>query len=239
MSYNGKVNSKEEEKKLNERYRPVYSIVLIILLILVSIAYASLAVTIGVKFNKETIVDSGHDGPDEPSNSNVPENPEEPDKPDKPVEPEEPPKPKPPVIPIQKLNWKIEFENIEVKDGSVAPIVDATIDDTKTGIYYEVLLNGPGEYYSFTADIVNSGTMNAKIYDIIDNGITDRQREFLDYEITYADGTEISRNDELLAKQSKKVNVLIAFKDEDLVASSLPETEQLLDLSFRIVYVEK
>ena len=81
--------------------------------------------------------------------------------------------------------------------------------------------------------------MNAKIYDIIDNGITDRQREFLDYEITYADGTEISRNDELLAKQSKKVKVLIAFKDEDLVASSLPETEQLLDLSFRIVYVEK
>lgn len=80
--------------------------------------------------------------------------------------------------------------------------------------------------------------MDAKIYNIIEKGITSIQEKFLDYQITYVDGTEISIDDTLLAKQTKTINVLIKFK-EDLNATDLPSIEQDLNLSYRIIYIEK
>lgn len=42
MKVRSKVSSKNEEKKKNNHIRPVYSLIFIIMLVLVSIAYASL-----------------------------------------------------------------------------------------------------------------------------------------------------------------------------------------------------
>lgn len=230
MKVRSKVSSKNEEKKKNNHIRPVYSLIFIIMLVLVSIAYASLAISLGVRVNKEEsepvineITSNRSNKPNTPSSVNKKSN-----KP--PVIPE--------VVPRKDLNWKIEFQNINVQEGSVQPIKEATIDETKTGIAYEVLLNEPGDYYSFQADIVNSGTVDAKIYNIIEKGITSIQERFLDYQITYADGTNISIDDTLLAKQTKTINVLIKFK-EDLNATDLPSIEQDLNLSYRIIYIEK
>ena len=123
-----KVKSKNIEKRNNNIVRPIYFLMFIGVLVFLTIAYASLAVMLGIKIN----------GPKQ----------------------------------IETLNWRIEWDNIQEHDGSVVPIQKATIDeDTKTEITYEVELPSPGTYYSFDADMVNRGTMDAKISDIIEKGL--------------------------------------------------------------------
>lgn len=189
-----KVKSKETERKENNAARPIYFIVFIAMIILLSIAYASLAVNLGVKING--------------------------------------------IKEVESLNWDIRFNNLRIMDGSVAPINAAKIDKTETKITYEVSLTGPGDYYSFKADIVNRGSIDAKISEIINQGITDRQKRYLEYSVLYEDGKSINVNDTLLAGETKTVTVLVRFL-EDLNAEDLPSTAQTLDLSYQIIYVEK
>ena len=244
------MKSKSEKKEKN-----LYTIVFIVLLILVSIAYASLVDSLGAKVTKG--------GPDEYIKQDPIPTPEptpiEPDTPEPvtPVNPKpkptptptptpDPDPPKPPIIdpirpPVEPsdIDWIIEFDNIKEVSGSVTPISPATIDSTKLNINFDILLKTPGEYYSFTADIVNSGSVDAKIYQIVETGLTARQRKFLKFEVKYADGTEIKPNDTLLHGEKKKIKVTVKFKDDDITAADLPTTRQVLNLSYKITYIEK
>lgn len=194
MNNKSRVKSKETEKVSNNAVRPIYFITFIVVLILLTIAYASLAVNLGIKVNGAKKVDA--------------------------------------------LNWNIQFENLQVVDGSVNPIKAASIDESKTGIEYEIVLNTLGDFYSFTTDIANTGTMNAKIYDIIEKTITEEQRNYIEYYVRYTNGDEIKKEDTLDASEKKNVTVMVKFKD-DLEKEDLPNESTNLDLSYRIVYVEK
>jgi hypothetical protein len=63
--------------------------------------------------------------------------------------------------------WDVHFENIIVTPESVAigtGDTAATIDPTNNcKIDFEVTLSLPGDFYEFTADIVNAGTIDAMI----------------------------------------------------------------------------
>lgn len=194
-----KVKSKGTEELGNRVSRPVYFTIFIVVLILVSIAYATLAVNLGIKVMGVDVTG---------------------------------------VKPIETVNWKIEFDNIRVIDGSINPIMGATIDETKTGIDYSVQLRTPGEFYSFKVDIVNSGSKDAKIYEIVDNGITSSQRNFLEYSVRYSDGSIPKVDDTLTAGETKTLLVTIRFK-ENLEISDLPSSAQNINCSYRMVYVEK
>ena len=189
-----KVKTKEIERKENNITRPIYFITFIVMIVLLSIAYASLAVNLGVKING--------------------------------------------TKKVEDLNWDIRFHNLRVLDGSVTPISPAKIDETETKVTYEVSLKGPGDYYIFNVDIVNRGTIDAKIHEIIDQGINDRQKRYLEYSVTYEDGTPIKIDDTLLKGETKTVTVLLRFL-EDLNAEDLPAYPEKLDLLYQIIYVEK
>lgn len=194
MNDKSRVKSKELEKMGNNAFRPVYFIVFIVSLLLLTIAYASLAVNFGIKVNGAKKVEA--------------------------------------------LNWNIQFENLNVIDGSVKAIKDAEIDESKTGIEYEIALNTLGEFYSFTTDIVNTGTIDAKIYDIIEKTITEEQRKYIDYYIKYTNGEEIKKEDTLDASEKKNITVMVKFKN-DLEKKDLPKERTTLDLAYKIVYIEK
>ncbi len=189
-----KVRSKDVEKKDNNIARPIYFTIFITMLILISIAYASLAINFGIKVNG--------------------------------------------VQEIEDVNWDIHFENIKVTNGSVRAIKPATIDKSKTGVNYSVNLSLPGEFYSFKVDIVNDGDVDAKIYEIIEKSITNRQKQFIDYEVKYINGAAPKKEDVIEAGRSKTLFVKVKFKD-NITAADLPGTAQRLDLSYNIVYVEK
>ena len=263
-----KVNDKEKEERENNVTRPIYSIVFIVTLILLSIAYAYLAIGID---KKQHAVSPGHESnsnsnvisnsnlpsnkpsnepsnsnSNEPSNSNSNEpsnsNSNEPSNSNSNSNPTPPPSnsnsnPIPPT-PIEKPEWKIIFDNIVVGEGSVEPISYPTIDGKKTSVSYEVSLAVPGEYFTFNVDMVNKGEIDAKIYDIIEQGLTSRQKQYLDYTIKYQNGNTIARGDSLLAGQRKTVTVWLKFKD-DIEKEDLPDTDQTLSLKYQVLYVEK
>lgn len=194
MNDKSRVKSKELEKMGNNAFRPIYFIVFIVMLIVLTMAYASLAVNLGIKVNGAKKVDA--------------------------------------------LNWNIQFENIQKDEDSVTAIKEAKIDESKTGIEYEIALNTLGDFYSFSVDIANTGTMDAKIYDIIEKTITDEQRNYIEYYVRYTNGDEIKKDDTLDAGEKKNVTVMVRFR-EDLEKEDLPVNSTDLDLSYKIVYIEK
>ena len=228
-SLNSTQSTKDLEKILNEnnRYRPAYSFGFIVVLILLSIAYASLAYNIGVKMNPAEV--KGVEDPGCTENCDTPP-------------------PPPPYIPPRELRWQIEFDNVQELPGSITP--DKTtfnITDEKiaigsggcskdyintSGNYYKTV------YYKFTVDIVNKGEMDAKIYNIVKTQLTSAQSKYLKYIVTYADGTEIKVDDVLNVNDRRTVSVLVEF-DEDLVKEDLPEDAVQLTLEYKIQYVEK
>ena len=229
------MNNKKEASK-NNRNRFVYSFLFIFILILVSIMYASLAINIGTKVKIPKIIEPT----DKPVNI-MPQTGEE----SAPITKRsrkrtkvDPVTPVVPVIEPDDINWKIEFDNVKIDNGSVRAVKDATIDSSKTEITYEVIMTEPGQFYSFKVDILNKGNVDAKLYNIIESGMTDEQKRFLKYSVTYDDGTEIKVGDALNKNNKKQLKVYLQFK-EDVNPDDLPDGGELITLSYKLEYVQK
>ena len=87
---------------------------------------------------------------------------------------------------ISKVGWLVHFKNIQVTEGSFlneggnsAVIVDA--DDTK--VTYSVTLKNPGQFYEFTVDIVNDGTLDAKLNARSETGTDITDLPFVSYSV--------------------------------------------------------
>ena len=74
---------------------------------------------------------------------------------------------------IANNTWDIHFANLIVNPGSVEATTPAAIDqnDTTT-ISSAVKLNAPGDFYEFTVDIVNAGTLSGKVNVVSIDGIS-------------------------------------------------------------------
>ena len=224
---NNKVNDRNIEKKENDVKRPIYVLFYILILVLVSIAYASLAINYGVKTNIPNIIEPDNTPKPTPEKKEIPTS-----------TPTPAPEPIPVIIP-DNVDWKIQFENIVIKDGSINAVSPATISSSKTEVNYEVILSEPGDYYGFDVNVANHGNVDAKIYNIIEKTISERQMKYLNYIVSYKDGTEIKVGDSLNAGETKTITVFIKFKDDDITAEDLPDTAQDLKLSYQMLYIEK
>ena len=100
---------------------------------------------------------------------------------------------------ISKAVWNIHFDNIQPTTGSITPTQAPTISND-TNIIFGLKLTEPGEFYEFSADIVNEGTIDAKINSFsILPVLTEAQKKYFNYTVTYSDGTEIKVGDALNA----------------------------------------
>ena len=138
---------------------------------------------------------------------------------------------------INKNTWDIHLENLSVTDGSVTATTPAAIDSNKTTVNFTVKLTQPGDYYEFTVDEVNAGTIDGMISSIVKTGLTESQAKYLDYTVNYSDGTAVSEKQLLAANQTETIKVRVAFK-KDLTASDLPTTDTTLNLSFSLNYIQ-
>ena len=190
-----KVKTKTQENEHNNRFRALYIVLSLFLLVGVSIAYAALAVNLGIPING--------------------------------------------IKEIERPDWNIEFQNLKVVTGSVNAVRPATILDSKTDIVYSVRLNNPGEFYGFIVDVVNTGSMDAKLYDIISTKLNSTQLRYLNYSVRYIDNSEIKINDTLDSKESKTIKVIVKFKDSsELDPEDLPSNGAVLDLEYKLIYIE-
>ena len=153
---------------------------------------------------------------------------------------------------IAATSWNVYFTNIQTTNGSVTPTVAPTVSGTNTTqLNYTITLNKPGDFYEFTVDVANGGTINAKIADngISNTALTQTQDTYVNYTVTYADGTEISAGDKLakagttvnsVAQDVKTVKVRVEY-DSTITPEQLNEMGEndiTLDLTFAMTYVQ-
>ena len=138
---------------------------------------------------------------------------------------------------IEKALWDIHFENLVKTTGSETATVDAAIDSTKTLIEYTVTLPKPGDFYEFTVDMVNAGTIDAMISEVLKEGLTTDQEKYIEYSATYSDGVKLEEKDYLKSGETQNIKVRVKYRD-DINADELPTENQSLSLKFMVTYIQ-
>ena len=146
---------------------------------------------------------------------------------------------------IHGNTWDVRWdsESVKVKSGSVAAD-EPEVTETDTKVSFAVDLSLPGEYYEFTVDAVNKGTIDAMIEDI-KTTITDGEGEtatlpdYILFEVTYGDGVKIDEG-HLLAKRvdentptKETYKVRIEFDSE---AETIPSTDSRYIITYEVKY---
>ena len=137
---------------------------------------------------------------------------------------------------IDRASWNVHFENVQVTTGSVTAATPTITDNTS--VSFSASLENPGDFYEFTIDLVNSGTLNAKLDDIeVLPVLTSEQANYFQYSVTYSDETAIQKYDALDA--GTKETILVRFKYLELDDTSLyPEEDMDFDFSVSMSYIQ-
>ena len=140
---------------------------------------------------------------------------------------------------VDNATWNVYWDNVQVTSGSVtAPT--PTISN-QTTLSYEITLSQPGDFFEFTVDAVNDGSMDAMIESInstINGAAITSLPNYLNYEVTYSDGTALQTKQELLHNTTETYKVRIEY-NTDVNANDLPSTDQTLNLQFSVTYVQR
>ena len=163
---------------------------------------------------------------------------------------------------VKATSWNVYFTNVQPTNGSVsvqAANAPATSGTTTTELNYAVTLEKPGDYYEFTVDVKNGGSIDAKIAE--NNGVikaiktgtneneivdlTEEQAKLINYTVTYADDSEIKPGDKLAKNgtannaDTKTLKVRIEYKTE-ITAAELNEVNEdmTLKLLFGLIYIQ-
>ena len=159
---------------------------------------------------------------------------------------------------VKGSNWNIYWDNVNVDSGSVtgSNVVTApsTTGTTTTEVEFAVVLPEPGDYYEFTVDAVNAGSIDAMIDNngVLNKVYTDSTYteeatlpKVLKYTVTYADGRAIEEK-HLLAKKDgntptiEKYKVRVEYRnDEEINPSDLDkDNDRTYYFKFAVTYVQ-
>ena len=142
---------------------------------------------------------------------------------------------------LDAAKWGIKFENLSepVKVGTATTTGTAKIEETKSaeinGI--NVSLSTPGDKVVYTVDLVNEGTINAKIDKIEKTKLTSGQQKYLTFKVTDKNGREVSEGDILSAGETRSLTITIEFI-KDLTKEDLPTSTSTISLSYKLNFVQ-
>ncbi len=133
---------------------------------------------------------------------------------------------------VKDAKWNVHFDNFAPMTGSVSPESSPTI--TNTTVTFSARLSQPGDFYGFTIDIENEGTINADISSI---SVTPNfsNIDYIDASIKYSDNTPISNGDILAANHSRTIKVYLEYL-EGLADNLYPATDQVISVTVSIYY---
>lgn len=122
--------------------------------------------------------------------------------------------------------WNITFTNLQVKEESQKG--DINLEDNLLTV--DVTLKEEGQFYEFTIDTENKGTLDAKIEDIVLE--VNNPQNILAYTLTYEDNSPIQKDDILPSNTTKTLKIRISYpKQKDKIYDALN-----LKLSLNIKY---
>ena len=139
-------------------------------------------------------------------------------------------------------NWQVRWSNIQVNNDSNAEVITAPhLQNNNTSILFQVALNLPGDYYEFTVDAYNSGSIdamidsvNCSIYDEDDNEV---HPEFLEYTVTYDNGVELAPNQLLRSNSTATYKVRLEYST-NIDPEDLPTEEEAFRFEFGVTYIQ-
>ena len=101
--------------------------------------------------------------------------------------------------------WNINFTNLTVSEGSKK----GTINLDNNSINLDVTLSKENEFYEFTIDINNTGSLDAEITKLLID--VDNPDNILEYTVTYLNGLSIDEGDTLLSNETKTLKIRIEY----------------------------
>ena len=132
---------------------------------------------------------------------------------------------------VKASSWDIHFENVVISEGSSEAIKEAVIaNEDATLVEYEVELEKPGDFYEFTVDAVNDGTIDALVNLV---SLTGADSEYINYQVTYLNGSNINIGDALAAGVSETYKVRVEYKKD---IDNVPNEDIKLSLVFGVTY---
>ena len=134
---------------------------------------------------------------------------------------------------LSKNEWNILFDNIVVYDGSVEGSANI-VDDTS--ISFNANLDKPGDYFEFSVDVLNNGTIDAIVGSYL-IGNLGANSTVVDYDVRYDDGMELALGDSLLSREKDTLLVRVFYKT-DINADDLNGEDIELSYDFSIDYVQ-
>ena len=138
---------------------------------------------------------------------------------------------------VTAASWDVHFENLQVTTGSVTATTPANITDDTT-VEFSAELAEPNDFYEFTVDVANEGTMDAMIDSFsISPTLTTAQEKFLEYTVSYSDGTPLANKQELKANTSETLKVRFSYI-ENSDKTNYPTEDQTFSISFSVDYTQ-
>lgn len=141
---------------------------------------------------------------------------------------------------VTSSKWDVHFDNVQVNENGFNSVEGnplPSIVDNYT-VTFNVELDSPGDFYEFNIDVVNEGTIDAMINDIIISPeLSLEQAKLFKYDIKYSDGVDLEKNQSLRAGETKTLKVLFKYNElEDYLDYS--EENQSFEFSITINYVQ-
>ena len=159
---------------------------------------------------------------------------------------------------MDTATWDIHFENLSnaalTGDAAVTTAPELKNENTVIGDF-EVVLIKPGDSVTYTFDIVNNGTIDAKLSELVMAGLADKKLVCtsladpkstadettvcgnLTYTLEYTDGGAVAAGDKLAAKSgdtATRKNVTLTLKYD---GDTLPEDDvEITGLDITMVY---
>ena len=139
-------------------------------------------------------------------------------------------------VEVVASSWDIHLDNVKVTSGSVSGSAPAITSPTTAT--FSTALTTPGDFYEFTIDVVNDGSIDAMIDGVSKTPtLTTEQAKYLKYEVEYQNGESINTK-QLVSKNSfVRLKVRVEFR-KDITASDLPTTSETLNLAFTVNYIQ-
>ena len=139
---------------------------------------------------------------------------------------------------VQQNTWDIHFENIQVTMGSVTAVKEPTLDNNNLAIEFSFNLDLPGDFYEFTVDVWNRGTIDAMLESITKTPeLTEQQAKYLNYTIEYQNKEPIQDKQLVKANEYVRYKVRVEYR-KDINVEDLPILSETLNLAFSVNYVQ-
>ena len=137
---------------------------------------------------------------------------------------------------VSSADWDVHLANPRVTNGSVTTTVPTLT--TGKSLTFSTTLNMPGDFYEFTVDVVNSGSIDAMIEKVTKTPeLTVDQAKYLKYEVSYANGESVANKQAIAAGVTMPIKVRVEYRN-DLVASDLPTGQVQLTLGLALDYIQ-